>query len=115
MMSQSFYLSCWVTLDGNYNEIPNNPLELQLLDPAILLIIEDKLKKLIEYRQRSICTLRGEDDLSEGKQCTDADVLDDWAREAAIEADGVDTDEDVFIGVLEDLRVYEAEGSLDDS
>lgn len=114
MMSQCLDLPGGVTLDGYYNEIPNDSLELQFLDPTILLIIEDKLKKLVENRQRSVCTISGEDDLSEGKQCTDADVLDDRAGEAAIEADGVYPDEDVFIGVLEDLRVYEAEGSLDD-
>lgn len=115
MIGQRLDLSSWVTLYRHYNQIPNYSFEFQFLDPAIFLIIENELKKLIEDRERSLRPLSREDDLREGEECTNADVLDDWAGEAAIEAYRVDTDEDVFSGVLQEVRIDEAESSLDDS
>lgn len=48
MIGQCIDFPCGKTLNRNYNQIPNDSLELQLPDPAILLIIEDKLQKLVE-------------------------------------------------------------------
>lgn len=40
--------------------------------------------------------------------------MDDRAGEAAIETYGVDANEDVLVGVLKNIGIYETEGSLDD-
>lgn len=57
MIGQCLNFSSWVTLYRHYNQIPNYSFEFQFLDPAIFLIIENKLQKLIENRERSLRAL----------------------------------------------------------
>ena len=95
-------------------QIPYDPLELCIFEPTVTFVVQHKLHKLLEDGEGGRCVVRREDYLSECKQCAETDVLDERTVEAAVETDGVHSDEDVFVGVPQQLRIDQTESGLDD-
>ncbi len=100
--------------NGGADDVPNHALELLPLDPDESLLSEEILQHLVEDQQCVLEAAAREDSFREGHESADADVLDDGAGLAALEAYREYPDEEGVAGESEDGGVDEAVSSLDD-